>query len=151
MRALDDIALFRCIRGRFRSSWRERALPRFYAALFCVITPTLLVYALFQFGIPRPPLSGDQWTCIIMAPVSFALGVFFWCTADVEYEFTGDEILCRRAGSLRWRLPIASIIETRVETLRDGTQVWHLRAMSVSRSVLVIRSLADYVATCKKT
>ena len=151
MSAPNDIALLRSIRGRFRASRGERWLPRLFAVLFCVITPGLLVYALFQFGVPRPPFSADQWTCIVMAPVSFALGVFLWCTADVEYEFTGDEILYRRAGSVRWRLPIASITDTRVETLQDRTRVWHLRAGSVSRAVVVVRPLAEHLAALNRT
>ena len=119
---------------------------------FSIVPPTLLIYALFQFGIPRPPLSADQWTCIIVAPASFALGIFFWCTADVEYEFTGDEILCRRASSVRWRLPIDSITDVRVEVLpRSNSTAWHLQAGTVCRSVLVIESLAEYVTRTTKT
>ncbi len=141
-----DIALLSSIRGRFRFSRHERFLHRLFGALCAVVFPSIMLYALFEHGLPKWPLARDELVCAIVAPLSFALGVFLWCSVDGEYEFTGVEIVYRKAGSVRWRLPIASITRVRVEVLpRSKSRVWHLQAGSISRSILVVDPLAEYV------
>ncbi len=104
----DDITLLSSIRGRFRFSRHERFLHRFFAALCAVVFPSIMLYALFEHGVPQWPLSLDQLACAVVAPMSFALGLFLWFSVDGEYQFTGNEIVYRKAGFVRWRLPIAS-------------------------------------------
>ncbi len=151
MPSLNDITFLQNIRGRFSYSRAERFLPRFCGLVFGLAVPIGISYSLFEINEVRWPMTDDQWVCALLVPASFGLGIFLWNSAEFEYEFTGDEILYRKGGTIRWRLPINSITETRIEVLRDGTtEVWHLRAGSVSRTIIVVKSLAKHLTDCKK-
>jgi hypothetical protein len=46
---------------------------------------------------------------------TFLVGIYIWKMRAVEYEFTGDEIIERRAGRIKSQIRIVDIIETKVK------------------------------------
>jgi hypothetical protein len=114
----EDLELFRRIRGRFRASRGLRIGARAAGIFLGVLLPSVFVYALFERGWPRWPLTADELTCVILSIVTPAIGSYIWLSADREWEFTGEEILMRRRGKLLWKIAVDSITATRLQRLR---------------------------------
>ena len=64
---------------------------------------------------------------------SFFLGVYFFKNRELEYEFTGDEIIERRAGDVKNRMLIADVNEARVRISP------HQLILKASNSKMIIR------------
>jgi preprotein translocase subunit SecF len=62
-------------------------------------------------------LDTDQyrWWFAGFAFLSLILSLSFWKDRSLEYEFTGEEIIERRAGRIKNRIRIADVIETKVK------------------------------------
>ncbi|MEY2519638.1 MAG: hypothetical protein QOF24_1397 [Verrucomicrobiota bacterium] len=129
----EDLALFHRIRGRFRTTKGHRIGARAAGIFLCILLPSVFVYALFERGWPRWPLTADEWTCVILLILTPAMGSFVWLSADREWEFTGEEILMRRRGRLLWKIPVDSITATRIQRVRHAIGSISLRADAVIR------------------
>lgn len=135
----------RRVRGRFASSGGERGFPRVLGVTFGVALPALFVYVLLrEGGIPRWPPSGDQWALLVVTVASVPLGLMFWRHADYEYGFTGDEIVYRRRGRVRWRVRLASV-ERAEETFEGGVPVWRLHVAGRAFAVINVATLVRHV------
>jgi len=105
----EDLELLRKIRGRFQDSISNQRRDLVVLFLFGIIFPAILL--LFFFFDPER----FRFVFAAMALVSIILCALIWRDRNVEYEFTGDEIIERRGGRTRNRMRISDIIETKVE------------------------------------
>ena len=147
----DYTAYLPTIRGRFADSGVRLVASYVSGAFFLLITPSIFVYALFERGVPSWPLSSDEWACAILILASISVGVFLWLSADVEYEFTGSEIVHRVRGIERRRISLASISHAKIKTLPHRTKVLRLQVAGRSYDILLVPSLAKYFAPSQKT
>jgi hypothetical protein len=132
------------MRGRFGDSREYRFWGYFGAILFGIATPALFTFAIFQHGLPRWPLSADQWACIVFMILGPLLGAFFWLSVGREYEFNGSQVRYWRRGTLRWEIQIDSITGWQVERVASARRSWlHFFVDGQRYSLSIFPSLAD--------
>lgn len=103
----EDLQFLRDIRGRFEDSKQNQILEKVSYVLFSIIFP---IFFLIIFAICHDSV---RWIFIAFAAVTFAFAALLWRDRGLEYEFTGDEIIERRARRERNRIIISGIIEAR--------------------------------------
>lgn len=105
----EDLQFLRDIRGRFQDSKSNQTGQKVLCFLFFVVFPALFLLAFFFW--PEP----GRWWFAVFALGSLGTTVVVWKELGVEYEFTGDEIIERRAGRIRHRIQISDVIEAQVK------------------------------------
>jgi hypothetical protein len=109
----EDLEFLRNIRGCFPSSKSQRQSEWFLIFLFGVFFPLFSIFVFFAWW--PIVLNKDHLIILAYAFGTFILGMDLWKMRAVEYEFTGDEIIERRAGHTKKRIRIADIIETKIK------------------------------------
>jgi len=117
---------------------------RFGVIFFAIALPALLIFALFQHGLPPWPFSADQWLCVVFIILGPLLGAFFWLSEGREYEFTGQRVRYWKRGTLRWEIPIDSITGWQLQRVASARRSWlHLFVDGRRYSLSIFPSLAD--------
>jgi hypothetical protein len=142
----EDLEWLRSIRGRFGETKLYRLGIRLTAFFFFALA-LLFVGMFFRTGIPHWPLSSDRWFCVVSVPLGIAGAVFFWRTSDIEYEFTGTEIIKYRSGTVQQRIPVAEIVTTEILG-NDGVNMW--LSMQTGTTKLLIRLMPSLLAKLKE-
>ena len=108
----EDLEFLRRIRGRFQDTTSHRQGERFVILLVAATTAVLFSALLHA----SPPLTTGRHHVFYIAMIlgSVIMGAQLWRALAVEYEFTGEEIIERRAGRIHGRILISKIVETRV-------------------------------------
>jgi hypothetical protein len=108
----EDLEFLHNIRGRFPSSKSQRQGEWLLILLFGVFFPLFSLFVFFAWW----PVILDQDHLIVLAFAfgTFIGGIYIWRMRAVEYEFTGDEIIERRAGHIKNRICINNIVKIRI-------------------------------------
>ena len=109
----EDLEFLQGIRGRFPNSKSQRQGEWFLIFLLGVFFPLFWLVVLFV-GWPVV-LDKDHSAVAAFAFGTFLGGVYLWKMRAVEYEFTGEEIIERRAGRIKNQIRIADIVETKIK------------------------------------
>jgi hypothetical protein len=125
------------IRGRFGVSDKNRFIGRALAATFGVICPAILLGAAYESWSPGSGFNESRWACIVGAGISVGLAVFVWLSQRRDWEFTGEQVIARRCGSIQWRLPLDSALEGRIESTASGSAWLHLVHQGHRYSILL--------------
>ena len=96
-------------------------------------------------GSPYWPLNPLEWFLVGIAASSFIIAFVLW--SDREYEFTGEEIIYRQRGTVRWRVPISALTTVRMEALPSGGVWAHLYSGTKRYSVFLVPELRDRLLT----
>ena len=113
---------------------KERIQHLFFAYLCLLGFPAFFVVSLFAHEMPSSPLSSDQWTCVVLAPVTLALGFLLLRFTGHYYVFDGSTIRqYTRSGRLWREVEIQQVIAAEVNRLKGGTML--LRTERVSMGV----------------
>src|ERR1700679_352598 len=109
----EDLEFLRNIRGCFQNSKSQRQGEWLVIFLFTVFFPLFWLFIFFMWW----PVILDKNHLIVLAFAlgTFIAGIYLWKMRAVEYEFTGDEIIERRAGRIKKQLRITDIVETKVK------------------------------------
>ena len=135
-----DHERLRAVQGRFRDSPSWRFASRCFAVVLLVLAPIPLITLIQSRGLPVWPLRPVEWILIISAVGCLAAAIILWKAMDREYDFTGEEILERRCGIVRWRLPVSAITRVHLERVKGG--MWaHLYSGSQRYSVFLVSEL----------
>jgi hypothetical protein len=137
---VSDEEHLRAIRGRFRNPISIRIGSRLFALLLAFGSPITPIVLIRSRDGPVWPFTLLEWILLLTSVACFIAAIFVWRSADREYEFTGDEILERRRGVLRWRVAISALTDVRLERVKSG--IWaHLYSGSQRYSVFLIPEL----------
>jgi|ERR1700722_4814429 len=109
----EDLEFLRNIRGRFQNSKSQQQGEWLIIFLFALFFPLFWLFFFFMWW----PVILDINHLIILAFAfgTFIGGIYLWKMRAVEYEFTGDEIIERRAGRIKNQMRIGDIVETKVK------------------------------------
>jgi hypothetical protein len=109
----EDLEFLQGIRGRFPNSKSQRQGEWLLIFLLGVFFPLFWLAVLFAWW--PVVLDRDHLAVAAFALGTFVVGIYIWSDRAVEYEFTGDEIIERRAGRIKNQIRIADIVETKVK------------------------------------
>ena len=140
----QDLEYFRSIRGVFATPRADRFAAHAYAILFIVALPAVFAFALLSSGLPRWPLTADQWTVVALLFVSPAVGYFLWFTAGSEWHFTGTEVSAHRRGRELWRVPIDSITDAKINRASHNVIWLHLTSNGRNYSIRLVPDLLPH-------
>jgi hypothetical protein len=126
----EDLQLLREIRGRFSDTKSNQIRDYFAYFLVGVLFPVFFLAIYFFLNDPH------LWLLVLMSLGSFILAAILWRDRNLEYEFTGDEIIERRAGRVRNQIQISRIVNADVKILE------HILTLETENSKMTIRILA---------
>src|SRR5580698_2004691 len=122
----EDLQFLRDIRGRFEDWKRNQIWGKVFYVLFFIIFP---IFFLTVFIICHDSV---RWIFIAFTVVTFVLTALLWRDRGLEYEFTGDEIIERRAGRVRNRVQISNIVNADVNILE------HILTLETQNSKMIV-------------
>jgi hypothetical protein len=111
----EDLEFLRSIRGRFRDTVSKQWAERLLIFLFLIASPALWFSILILLFRPVFSFDIDHLLLWVVACGSLWGGFVLFRDRDLEYEFTGDEIIERRAGRKRNQIIISDVMDMQVE------------------------------------
>lgn len=136
-------AVLKQIRGRYTGSKSDRFQENFYTYLFTYAVPLFFLYVFLSDGAPSYPYTNDQWTVLVMIPVSFCLGLFFKHKLGWIYVFDGTYIEeLSPKGQLRKKIAINDIISL-TQSSNRGVHFIELKTEREWINIVLPKSLMD--------
>jgi preprotein translocase subunit SecF len=105
----EDLEFLREIRGRFQSAKSQRQSEWGLIIVFMLFGILCCLTAIFSIG------NKYRFGFGIFALGEFLVAIYVFLIRAVEYEFTGEEIIERRAGKIKNQIRISDIVEMKVK------------------------------------
>jgi hypothetical protein len=131
----EDLEFLRSVRGRFQDTKFNRVrdnilffvlgilFPMLFLAFFFIFQPLRSLFAVGAFGL-------------------FALTANLWRDRGLEYEFTGEEIIERRAGGIRKRMQISEIVNVDTNIFEP---IFTLKTQNLKMTIQILPSLNEVI------
>src|SRR5574337_655190 len=135
----DERKFLGTIQGTFKKSKTTRISMLSLSIFWGIGGLILFLFTFFEHGFPRFPLTGDQWTLVVLTPLSIGIALFIYLDSNIAYQFDGTRIVSMRGDRVRKTINIKDITSI---GLTQNPLTLHMRTPNQFMSIVVTPDLA---------